>query len=278
MTKIGESLDKFAGAAEQAMVLTNKAYDDTLAPAAKQVGRTLETVGMLINVVLSPIRDMVFKGDLIQQAIERDLRERLLYVPEEKIITPPTYIAVPTIEALRYTLGIPELRELFMNLLATSMNSDTVNDAHPAFVEIIKQMNPIDAKLMQRFSIRQTFPIGTISLENKAGEGITLLHPYYVSDSIDSDPEKLSVSIVNLERLGLVQIDQMAALVNKDLYNELRNHAYFLNAKAPKGYLASVNNGEEQSVVFKEGIGGLTTMGITFTTACITETIFQVAP
>ena len=51
-------------------------------------------------------------------------------------------------QALTYSLDEEHIREMFANLLAADMNADTKKGAHPAFVEFIKDMTPIEAKLL----------------------------------------------------------------------------------------------------------------------------------
>jgi len=70
------------------------------------------------------------------------LTPKLKDIPVEKLVPPEPNIAVPSYEALRYSLDIEELREIYTNLLASSMNTDTKDYTHPASVEIIKQLSP----------------------------------------------------------------------------------------------------------------------------------------
>lgn len=45
-------------------------------------------------------------------------------IGKEKIVSPDPAIAVPLVEAMRYVSHKSELREIFVNLLGVSMNSD----------------------------------------------------------------------------------------------------------------------------------------------------------
>jgi hypothetical protein len=72
--------------------------------------------------------------------------QRLKGVPREKIVPPEPRIAVPALQALTYSLDDKLIRDMFANLLAADMNVDTKRDAHPAFVEIIKEMTPAEAR------------------------------------------------------------------------------------------------------------------------------------
>lgn len=122
------------------------AYDDALKPIAKEAGKALGTVGKVVNLALSPIRGLVWSWEQIEEyvseAVERKLKQR--GVPKERIKTPDPDVAVPALEAMRYS----KLRENFANLLVTSMDVAVADNAHPAFVEILKQLTPDEAKLI----------------------------------------------------------------------------------------------------------------------------------
>ena len=69
-------------------------------------------------------------------------------IKKEKIISPDPAIAVPVVEAMRYTSHKEELRQMFTNLLGEAMNADSTDD-HPAFVNIIKQLSPDEGKMIK---------------------------------------------------------------------------------------------------------------------------------
>ena len=123
-------------------------YDDAVQPLAKQVGKTGEVLGRSINAALIPLRVVVWSLEKIEDWLVPKLEEKLAAVRPEDIETPNPHVAGPLIEALRFTDQDPDLREMFANLLATAMNKQTANDAHPSFVEAIKQMTSDEAKIM----------------------------------------------------------------------------------------------------------------------------------
>jgi len=70
-----------------------------------------------------------------------------LKTPPDQIVVPKPNVAGPALEALRYTWHEETLSDLYANLLAaSSMDKSTADGAHPAFVEIIRQLTPDEAK------------------------------------------------------------------------------------------------------------------------------------
>lgn len=130
--------------------LIKVAYGDIARPGAKEVGKSIETIAKTINVALSPLRGLVWGWDKIQVYLEEKIQDILnrKNVPIERIVTPSPDIAVPTIEAMRYS----NLRDNYANLLATAMDSASMELAHPSFVEILKQISPNEAKILLKIS------------------------------------------------------------------------------------------------------------------------------
>lgn len=170
--------------AVEGLVKAVPVYQDLLQPAVKEIGTSLQTVAKCVNVALSPISVLVWGYDRIQEFINTRVAEKLAGVPSEKIVTPKPEVAGPALEALRYTGHNDTLRELYANLLATAMDADTIANAHPAFVEIIKNLSPDEARIMRLFAVRQRFPMID-------------LHTYY-----DEKPNEYAVALVNYSHIG----------------------------------------------------------------------------
>ena len=126
-------------------------YQDTLQPAAKHVGQSLEVVAKTVNIALSPIKLLVWGYENIEEFLIRRVSEKLKNIPQENITTPPPQVAGPAVEALRYSGHDPNLRELYANLLANAMDRDTIHNAHPGFVEIIKILTSDEEILLKKF-------------------------------------------------------------------------------------------------------------------------------
>ena len=55
---------------------------------------------------------------------------------------------MPALQAISYSMDSEELRNMYANLLAKAMNVDEKDKVHPAFVELIKQMAPREALIL----------------------------------------------------------------------------------------------------------------------------------
>ncbi len=133
-------------------------YEDLVQPAAREVGTALGTVAKAVNVALAPISMMVWSYDSIKSYISTSVSKKLENVPTENIVQPNPVVAVPAIEALRYTGHDETLREMYANLLANAIDVSTQENAHPSFVEIIKQLSPKEALLLKWLSEKEDYP------------------------------------------------------------------------------------------------------------------------
>src|SRR5262245_737758 len=85
-------------------------YEDALRPAAKELGKGLLVVAKTVNVALAPLGGLVWGYEKFREFVDTTLAEKLKNVPANQINTPPAHIAVPALEALRYTGDQAELR------------------------------------------------------------------------------------------------------------------------------------------------------------------------
>jgi hypothetical protein len=129
--------------------LLPQAYADIAQPTVKEVGTTL---GRSVKVLLAPIRGFCWCWEKIEQMITEGVEKRLASRPQENIKTPEPEIAVPLIQTLFYTAQKETLREMYLNLLANSMDKSQDKIVHPSFVDIIRQMDYLDATLFKILS------------------------------------------------------------------------------------------------------------------------------
>ena len=71
--------------------------------------------------------------------------------PDDKLCEPKLDIIGPAMEASKYYINTDEIRAMFVNLIGSSINIDTSKQVHHSFVEIIKQLSPLDAHILQEF-------------------------------------------------------------------------------------------------------------------------------
>lgn len=119
-----------------AKAIVPEVYKDLAKPVVSEVG---SVAGRTVKALLSPLRGFLWGWERIEKVIEEGVSKKLEKIPEEKRKSPDPEIAVPLIQALGYTAQNETLREMYINLLANSMDTDQEKVVHPSFVEIIKK-------------------------------------------------------------------------------------------------------------------------------------------
>lgn len=214
-------------------------YQDMLQPAAQELGKALQTVAKSVHVALAPVSALVWGYDQITDFVSTKLAERLKNVPPENIVTPKPNVAGPALESLRYTGHESSLSDLYANLLAASMDKTTASGAHPAFVEIIKQLTPDEAKLVGLFIAPHPLPLLNARWEyknptdEKTGgmDVIVNFSQLGVLAGVEF-PNLTPAYIDNLCRLGLSEVPAMFQYTGKGVYDPLENSMEVQNAKA----------------------------------------------
>lgn len=241
-------------------------YEDLLQPAMKELGKGLLTLAKTVNVALTPISALVWGFDQIKAYIIPALEERLKNIPKERIIPPDPTVAGPALEALRYAGHKEDLRELYANLIATAMDSKTAAEAHPSFVDVLKQITPDEAKIIPYFDLLIPIPIITLRGVNKEDDHF---NEYLINFSIVGEkakcqfPELTNGYLENLARLGLIEISYSTYSVDRNAYEPLLNHPYV------KQISTIIETKYMKKVDVKKGVASLTNYGNLFISTCI---------
>ncbi len=203
-----------------------KAYDDLIHPSAQSLGNTLSLLPRSIGVFLKGWEKWVINGEESIQLTAEAVKDKASKIPEEKLTEPEPYVAVPAIQQLSYCYNSEELRAMYANLLVSSMNSDTKYKVHPAFVDIIKQLTPDEAKILKLISEKKTYyPLIEVQLKDGNGHGYTSLMKNYTTlgNTICENAQNICSYIENLDRLRLICIQDGISLTAPGAYDELDN-------------------------------------------------------
>lgn len=219
-----------------------EAYQDLLHPAASAAGQTLSLPFRAVNVLLTPISKWVMQGEAKLNEISQAVSEKVKDVPPEKLVEPEPYVAVPAMQAFSYSMDSDDLKELYANLLANAINADRKNQVHPAYVEIIKQMSPLDARALEYFieGGRTAIPLCNIRWQQKSSprwsgfkafrletHGSFIYRHLSIATEDGFTDTDITISFENLHRLGLIEISDDYN-VDREFYKPFEEHQLFL--------------------------------------------------
>lgn len=211
-----------------------KTYDDLAHPTAHATGQIVSFIPRTVKVWLGKWEKWILNGEYAIKETEALLAEKLKHIPEEKIVEPEPYVAVPAIQQLSYSLDSVDLRNLYASLLTSSMNVDKKDAVHPAFVGIIGQLTPDEARLLTVLPEENWMlkPLVDFGFESEERPGIVPYRRNYtdIGDHVCVFPENICAYIENLDRLKIIRIID-DHLVEEKYYSHIFNSDIYLSTK-----------------------------------------------
>lgn len=249
-----------------------------IAEVVKEVRET-ETVGEMdktsalviraIHAALSPLEKWVMQKEYNLAETKKLLEVKLKDIPAENIITPPSYVAVPALQSIAYCMDDRELRDMYAELLAHSMNINTIDNVHPTFVEIIKQMSPFDAVVFKELIKELVVPCIGIKYVNKSTKASYPIHDIVAFSNLDNFPlVPTQISLENLERLRLIEVNKSAKYNNSLKYDELKHSVKIISDNFVNDNIDTFNINEYQ-IIYDEFVILIRGFGQFFARACL---------
>ncbi|WP_242384790.1 DUF4393 domain-containing protein [Phocaeicola sartorii] len=198
-------------------------YQDLAQPSVKALGQALATVFELCPNSLLSLKLWTEKRKLNFAKRLNEYKDKLEQIPEEKRCEVDTQIGTPIVEKLTYTTN-DEIADLFTTLLANASNIDTVNRAHPAFIDIIGRLSPDEARIINYFSEKSFLCYCDINLHSKI-EGYNTLHSHVtvLTNRVQLlYPQNERAYLFNLISLGIISDESPTYKIDQTEYDEIK--------------------------------------------------------
>lgn len=260
-------------------------YVETISPTAKVVGNEMART---VKNLLLPLR---FFNSAIESTEEMFMK-KISKTPIEDLVTPKAIIALPIFEQLKYCYEEKELKELYLTLLATSMNKKLNKNVHPLYLQILKELSSDEAIILkflrERLFLAASIPkIDVIRklrfIEKKSPHHIVENPEYSVLKNFSKvillkkleNPNNYEMYIQNFKRLGLIRsVDEAPPKKSfGTLYDE--EMKYLESTLIMKESLEKTTNKspdiweQEEEFIIKRGYFEFTELGILFCSSCI---------
>lgn len=199
--------------------------EEALNPSASLFGQALSGIA---HKVLDPlIRYNIVKEQEMKDFTEK-IQNKTSAIPTESRDSEKIGLALKAVEDASYQLNSEELREMFANLIGSTLDNRVNNDVHPSFSSILKDFSPNDANLFKVLFKEDSLPIVTVRVtETSSGVGLNLKENTILLEDRDiTEP----VSLNNLQRFGLIDIYQGNELSSQRYakrYNAFEQSQYY---------------------------------------------------
>ena len=118
-----------------------KVYEDLLQPSAQQLGDTFKNVVKTTRFLLAPFDYLATQQDRFQNYLKR-VSEK---VPQDNLVEASPQIVGKIFESLRYLEDDNILTEMYINLLASSVDKTKNKFAHPSFPILLSNISRDEA-------------------------------------------------------------------------------------------------------------------------------------
>lgn len=244
----------------------DKVVDNLAGPLSKSVGQSIADVwdGTL------GIRASYFKKrqNLKQEKnfekFKEEMLEEVSKIPAETQVEPNYQIASQALENAVYCLDSDELRTMFVKLLGKTCNRNDQSLLHPSYPDIIKQMSPLDARMLIMLKReRETTPlVYYIAKKENSSDFEVCQRNIILHDRINADDFHISMSISALQRWGIINVNMQNHFTDSSVY------APFLKTELYRS-LEKEHAQYGQIIELQKGVCEVTSFGRAFMHCCV---------
>ena len=178
------------------------------------------------NVSLYKVKKETISKKYSLSDFENEMKYKVSMIPDEKLMNPKLSIMGPIAEKIKYSMNEEYIRDMFINILVSHMNSDYSNNVHPSFIDTVSQLSKDDAIFLTEIKKIVDYNFGTdfclLEMIEIIDKGYRVLGKYIINnkDGVINCIELSQMIIDNLSRLGLITISTTIAISDSKLYKD----------------------------------------------------------
>ena len=207
--------------------LLKEIYGDVAKPGAQQLGKALAA---LLGLGYTAVLPVALLNEKAKIAFEKNIdryRKKIENISENDICEVAPEIGVPIIEKFSYVTN-EEIAGMYAELLAKASSKNSVNQAHPSFVNIINNMSPDEAILLRSLKNSTIIPYVCVQHTHLKKKGFQILEqvmPLVSCRDMLTFPDNVNSYISNFSGLGLVEIRNDRYMIGDGIYEQLERMA-----------------------------------------------------
>ncbi len=240
--------------------VTSDFYSD-VRPVVKSLCTLADTIIGSVNAVLSPVQ---IGAEIVKAKKEEFIKKvvnKTSSIPNDQLVSPNLAIVGPTLENAKYSYQDETLSDLYTSLLSASVDIQKQSLCYRAFLNVINQISPIEARLIKllfKNTPRQYYPLATLKIQKGLGYGVVYEN---LSDIHFESLTELDISSIvsNIHRLGVIFIDNFNFVEPQAKYNYVTTSSTYVD------YSRQLDT----PLFFDKGSFHLTNFGLSFIETCI---------
>lgn len=169
----------------------------------QNIGTTLADIWYLVFGGISQAAEKrKLKYSYALQEFEKELKEKIAKIPENDKIQPDIQTVATALEASKYCIENAELRNMFSNLITSTMDINISDLSQPIFVDILKNLKPLDCKILKAI-----YENSEITVYFKSNGKFDFMIPIFIS-------------LDKLNSYGLIQLETMMNSMKDDFFQK----------------------------------------------------------
>lgn len=220
-------------------------------PTARTIGQALDGVATALCWPLLKLR-IIQKAKLEQ--FTKEIREKNKQIPVENRDSSKVGLAVKAIEEARYQLNEDDIRKLYVNLIASTVDNRKNNVVSPRLATVVAQFGSDEAHLIKQLAHSESELLLTSQLWAVEGNSDYWITPRFLSID-DQVASEFASSIDTLKSLGVIN-DFLDRALTEAKYQEKYNNM----EKTIEG-LKPILGHHEKTTKFKNGYIQLSNFG-----------------
>lgn len=239
------------------------------AKGANGPSKTIELLWLATFGRINPyLQKMVAEHEANVLGYANSINEKVITIPDDCINKAPDISVLgPALEASKYYVENKTIREMFANLISSELDLRKADKVHHSFVSVIQQLSSNDAKLLS--ILPATGPLVEFRLYDHDNKNyyarLGAMDTIYIPNIFEDNFENNAVSINNLNRLGIVEIDHIRSLTDRSYYKPYESLPLYLEGNA----LLTQNPDKYSKFVMDEGMFIMTPYGDLFKALCL---------
>lgn len=238
----------------------NNIVKNTLEKPSKSTGDIAETlISFVHNCFLYPLQKYNIYAKSKLKKFELELKNKIVEINPKEMVESSVNIVGPTIEGLKYNLDEEYIKNMFINILISDMTENLKNKVQPCYIEIVKQLSSSDAKLINMLKDNKADSLSLMIIKdfNSENKGYHIID-YVIAISQNNYIIPKTITLDNLQRLGLVRIHEKKAILGEEEMCKL----VFKNIKS------NYSHKENSTIIYENAILEITELGQNFIIVC----------
>ncbi len=192
----------------------------------------MRLVPRVVKNVLAKAEMWCINRESIVKEFEQELQRKLEIKNAENIVDADPSIFIQSAQAISYNWGKEDIKQLYLNLMASDMDIAKKENVHPSFSEVIKQMDSNDFKIFTKIYSKIVIPLYV--LQKNKEKGTTPILDYLLTSDfyVNISENKVIKSLNKLERLKLIEIDDDQYYIDEKIYTSIENGKEIMKYKS----------------------------------------------